>query len=216
MAFRILEGGEFYPVSFGVHITPDDPRPMLEIGGSCKVGNAYMRLSVDDDLQSPAIKLYDRDDNVRAELSLSEDGKPHFELCETADAAKEAPLLPAINLCDYERLSLDFRLKEDGDKVFNFEFVRGFKDSDEIYFNTEGVNRTSFNRDGYSFPLRDHHKGEIRERITLPGKGELEFLGFKNERAFLLIWRTIEGQFEAEFNLYDAKGDVVQTFSILE
>jgi hypothetical protein len=82
MAFRILEGGEFYPISFGVHIRPDDPRPMLEIGGSCKVGNAYMRLSVDEDMNSPSIKLYDRKDKLRAELSVSKDGSPTFEMKE--------------------------------------------------------------------------------------------------------------------------------------
>jgi hypothetical protein len=137
----------------------------------------------------------------------------------TATVTKPEPkTLPqtVFNLCDYEKLSLDFHLTEDGDKVFNFEFVREQRGVDEIYFNTEGVNRTSFNRDGYNFPLRDNHKGEGREDVTLAGAGNIEFLGYKNERAFLLTWRRIKGHFEAEFDLYDAKGNVVQTLNILE
>lgn len=122
----------------------------------------------------------------------------------------------AFSLCEYEKLSLDFRLTDDGDKAFNFEMVRGHRDTHEIYFNTFGPLCTTFNRDGYSFPLKGDHKGEVRETITLLDKGELLFFGHKDQKAFELTWHRVEGQFEAEFLIYNAQGDVVQTLSILE
>jgi uncharacterized protein (UPF0147 family) len=79
MAIRILEAGEFYPISFGVNLYPGHPEPMLEIGGSDEVGSSYMRLKLDGDNAEPAIRLYDRNDVVRAMLKLSKDGTAIFE-----------------------------------------------------------------------------------------------------------------------------------------
>jgi hypothetical protein len=79
MAFGILQGGEYYPINFGVYLNSNDPRPKLEIGGKELDKKAYMQLSVDDDLKSPAIRLYDCKDKLRAVLKVEADGTPVFE-----------------------------------------------------------------------------------------------------------------------------------------
>jgi hypothetical protein len=147
---------------------------------------------------------------------------PETEAPQAAPSQTSNTVLPVsdtktvFNLCDYKKLSLSFRRRDDDDEAFSFDLIRNHRDTDEIYFNTEGPNSTAFNRGGYSFPLRGNHKGERREDITLSGNGEIEFLGYKDERAFLLTWRRVQGHFEAEFDLYDAKGNVVQVLEILE
>jgi hypothetical protein len=123
----------------------------------------------------------------------------------------------AFNLCEYEKLSLGFFLKEDGEKAFEFELIRDHSERQtEIYFNTQGANCSYFNRDGYNFPLRGNARAHHEDDITLSGEGRIDFLGDKDERVFSLIWRWLEDQFEADFNVYDAKGNVVQVFGILE
>jgi hypothetical protein len=120
-------------------------------------------------------------------------------------------------LCEYERLDLDFYIKEDGGRAFNFELVRKHRETDEIYFNTDGTNETCFNRGGYSFPLRADNKGEVGEIITLSGlRGEILFLGYKDEKAFGFRYENSGDEFEGYFDVYDAKGDCVQSLIIYE
>jgi hypothetical protein len=128
-------------------------------------------------------------------------------------AAQTPEFTPAkYNLCEYEKLTLSFKLNEKEDEAFEFRFERtGDTPADaEINFKTEGINRTFFNRDRLQIPLRTEHKGIVEETLTLNESGEIRFLGYKDAQLFGLRYNNAE-EFEGYFDVYDAKGDCVQS-----
>lgn len=129
-----------------------------------------------------------------------------------AAPAKTTP--PAkYNLCEYEKLTLSFKLNEKEEDAFEIRLDRaGDDDADaEINFKTEGVNRTFFNRDRLQIPLKIEHKGTVAETLTLNESGEVHFLGYKGAQMFGLRYDNADGEFEGYFDVYDAKGDCVQS-----
>lgn len=226
MAFNILEDATFYPVRFGVGLRPGDTRPTLEIGGMDKHKAAYMRLTVDDNLESPEIVLYDRKDNARAVLKVLRDGTPIFKTYEPK-AKKKKEVKPdstqtVYRLSEYEDLRLSLYRPEYVEEAFSIHFSRHDSEMPDAFITVGGVNPITYNIEKLNIPLLSEDKGKFKEDIALSNKGEMLFLGHNDAKVFGLRWLTpkadpeLSVKFEAILDTYNEAGECVRSLMIYE
>ena len=125
-----------------------------------------------------------------------------------------------FNLCEYQKFTLYFYLSEGGDKAFEFYIDRSpgesHRDKIDVYFCTHTTIASCFTIQDVGLPLSENPR-QLNENVTLSGQNQkIILIGKDAVPLCALKWDIAGDSFEGSFDVYNEKGDVIQSLALWE